>query len=737
MTHPVHFVRLFAALTLAPAPVFAQIYVSPQGSDGAAGTESHPVRTLAAAVARARSERVASPDRDQRIILRGGTYRLRAPLVLGLKDSPSPGHTLTFAAAPGEQPLISGGEPVRNWRALTPEETPADLPPAARGHIWIADLADTKTGTWRFHALYDGFKLLPRARSPQYLSRQPHVGLMQRLQSRDVLPFPPGSIKRWSNLPDVEILARPNHDWVVDYLGLESLDEAAGIAHLNLQATYTVSGKFWVENILAALDGPGKWVLNTREGRLYLWAAGGSPGDAIVAPRIETLIRVEGEPDTQGNADRPAHGFRFEGLTFAHTDRDQWLTTDVSIQHDWEMWDKDDACLRFRVASDCAVTGCTFRSAGDNGIRADLFAQGLKIRSNLFYDLGAGGVLLCGYGPGTKDVNHGNEIVDNEFYRLGTLMWHSPAIFLWQSGSNLVAHNYIHDLPYNGIVLDGVRPRYFGVPTPKIPEPTFPPDLREDMHTMRWLEIGWARTIEDTLAFAHTRNNRIEENEVCDVMKVLKDGNGIYLSAAGKGNLLRRNVLYRMNGSPGIRTDDDQSYVSITQNVTIGGGIVIKDYNFTWNNILVDAPLTIISDRPDSRVELNVFVVRGPKPRFYAYDLVNGYFGNQRNDPMLANYNPHFKKIVPPKTDRNFFAVGDPAVATAFLRSMREKWGNDRSSRSGDAQFLDAVHGDFRFQTGSPAAALGIESVDTTQVGLLREPMRARLIRAGGALLPP
>lgn len=518
-----------ALLALGCARGLAQIYVSPSGDDGNPGRLDAPVATLERAVAIARAERARHPEEDQRIVLRGGVYRLGRPLVLGLADSPAPGRTLTFAAYPGERPVISGGAPVLGWRRLAAGETPPAVPAAARGRLWVADLPATLGGSWRFHALYDGFEELPRARSRQYISRRPHAGLSERLEDRDVLEFPPGSVKAWPDLADVEILARPNHDWLVNYLGISSVDTSAGTAQTTVPATYTLSGRFWVENVLEALDRPGAWVLDTRKGRLYLWPRGATPGGAIVAPRLETLIEVEGREACPGGEDRPARGFRFEGLTFAHTDRDVWQPADQGLQHDWDMWDKADACLRFRVARDCVVEGCTFVAAGDGGVRADLYAQGIRIDGNTFHDLGGGGVLFCGYGPGTKDVNRGNEIVDNEFYRLGRLTWHSPAVFLWQSGHNLVAHNYIHDLPYNGIVLDGVRPRFFGVATPKVPDPSYPPDLRENLHLMRWREIGRPRTVEATLPFAHTRDNVVSDNEICDVMKVLKDGNAIYL----------------------------------------------------------------------------------------------------------------------------------------------------------------------------------------------------------------
>jgi hypothetical protein len=443
------------------------------------------------------------------------------------------------------------------------------------------------------------------------------------------------------------------------------------------------------------------------------------------------LIRIAGRENCEGGADVPVTGIRLAGLTFAHTDRDVWTPTDAGIQHDWAMWDKDDACVRFRVARDCEIVDCSFEAAAGQGVRGDLFAQNIRIHGNTFRNLGAGGVLFCGYGPGVKDVNHGNEIVDNEFHHLGTLWWHAPAVLLWQSGGNRVANNYLHDLPYNGIVLSGVRPRHFAISTPKVPNPTFPPGLREDLRLIRWNEVGSPRLPEDILPFAHTRGNVIQDNEIHDAMQVLKDGNAIYLSSAGKDNVIRRNFIYNMGNSAAIRTDDDQSYCQITENVAFGVGIVVKDFNAAWNNIMVNGGLRITSDRPDSRIERNVFVSYAGSSPFYEVDVVNSYFGNAPNDTMLNNYNPDHKPVIPPKTDHNLYLTRHAEAATAFITEMKKTWGNDLQSVVAEPSFIDPAHGDFRFGVESAAAALGIKSVDTTHVGRLGEPMVGRLKRSG------
>jgi hypothetical protein len=704
------------------------VHVSPTGDDRADGTEGAPVATLPQAVKLARQQ---APGADAQIVLRAGVHRLDRTLMLGLEDSRAAGKTLGLEAYPGERPVVSGGVAIAQWRRLRSDEAPG-LPAMAREKVWVADLPAGPGGPVNFRALYDGFEPLARARSAEYKARGKPRGLADRLEDRDILEYPAGSIRRWENLEDVEIFSRPNHVWIVNYLSIAELDEKAGTVRTTVPATYTPTGRFWVENVPEALDEPGEWVLNTRERKLYLWPRGAEPGKAITYPVVRTLVRVEGREDYWGDKDEPARGFRFKGLTFAHTDRDVWTPTDAGLQHDWAMWDKDDACLRFRVARDCEVTACTFEAAAGHGVRADLFAQNISVKGSTFRRLGASGVLFCGYGPGTKDVNRGNEITDNEFHDLGTLWWHSPAVFLWQSGGNRVTHNYIHDMPYNAVVLSGVRPRHFTVATPKVPRPTFPPGIREDLRLMRWREIGYPRTVDEILPFAHTRGNLIEDNEIHDAMRVLADGNGVYLSSAGKDNVIRRNVIYGMGHAAAIRTDDDQSYCSLTENVTFGVGIVIKDFNATWNNIMINGGLRIVSDRPDSRVERNVYYSYVNSAKFHSVDVVNSYFGNARNDALLNNYNPNHKPIVPPKTDHNLFYCADRAAAEKFMADARSTWGSDLQSAFGDPRFRDAAHGDFRFGPDSPAAALGIQPVDTTQVGLLRDPMVQRLKREGG-----
>ena len=366
----------------------ATFTVALDGNDSNPGTFKKPFATIERARDEVRKLVAAGLKEDVTVFVRGGTYFLARTVVFGLADSGNQEHTITYAAYPGETPVFSGGVRISGWRRL---EDSAALPPAARGKVWVTDLPDTRGGKWRFHALFDGGELLPRARSDGFKpllddETEDFWGMpFATPEQKSLLRFPKGALRNWPNLDDVEIRIFPWGPWTINLLVLASVDEERGEATTNIPATYpmvAISGgvkpltpeegpelqkSAWVENVLEALDEPGEWVLNTHEGRLYLWPRGDSPGENITAPRLVELVRVEGRVDAEGPADMPVTHLVFRGLTFSHADRDVWTATDAGIQHDWEMYDKPTALLRFRATEHCLVDECRFTASGGTG----------------------------------------------------------------------------------------------------------------------------------------------------------------------------------------------------------------------------------------------------------------------------------------------------------------------------------------------------------------------------------
>lgn len=699
----------------AEAP-YADFYVSSSGSDTWSGRIAEPDRAGRdgpfATLERARDavrELKASKSSDIVVYIREGTYTLSETVVFGLQDSGEGEATITYAAYPGEQPVFSSGVVIDGWKKS--KGLLSGLPAEAIGNVWEASVEGD------FKTLYDSEGRLPRASSKGFI---PLKG-----GSRNRLHYPEGKLKNWSNVEDVEILVRPHHAWIMNILPLASVDEKTQMAHTSLDATYAMNRlhflpdteSCWVENVLDELDEPGEWVLNTREGKVYLWPRNESP---VLAPKLIELLRVEGEVDLQGPVDTPVRNLVFKGLTFMHGDRYLVDENDAGLQHDWDFLDKANAMVRLRGTENCVIEECHFTASGSGAIRLDLHAIGNTISSNHIEHLGGAGILLCGYGPGTKDVNRKNLIYNNHVRNIGEIYAHSPGIMLWQSGENRVANNLIHDTPYCGMILSGCMTHFFAKKG----------GGRELERTIRRHEITGIPSgddLEEVRPYLHTHDNLIEYNEIHNVMEIMGDGNGIYVRGAGAGNVLRRNYIHHlvtpMLMQAAIRTDGGQMDTFISENLIykcMAQGIIIKLNNKAENNIVADvlAPprgyYLSLREGPmtGASIQRNVFY-SVDKDTVFIDELPagDGRKTEDRRGRSLA-------RAQDAETDYNiYFSVKDSKLAKQTLENQQAK-GIDVHSVAVDPMFVDPENGDFRFLPNSPALKMGIVPIDVSKIGL-------------------
>ncbi|SMP55648.1 Right handed beta helix region [Neorhodopirellula lusitana] len=686
-------------------PHAADFYVSPQGSDAWTGTLAAPSTSgndgPFATLERARDAVRQSGKRssaDVVVLVRGGTYQLTQTVVFGLQDSGTNDSTITYAAYPGETPVFSSGQEITGWQKVT---VPLPrLPEAAQGNVWVASVSE------KFLTLYDDHGMLPRAQSERFVPSG----------SSTELRFPEGELKNWPNVKDVEIVVRPTRLWTMNVLPLVAIDEKARTARTAIPATYGMNKiGCWVENVLEELDKPGEWALNTQEGKVYLWPRGDSP---IMAPQLIELIRIEGEVDKQGPKDIPVRNLCFRGLTFKHGERYTLAKDDAGTQHDWDMFDKANTLVRLRGAENCVIEDCHFLHSGSGAIRVDLHGQQNTFSGNHIEHLGGGGILLCGYGPGTKDVNKKNVVSQNHIHHIGEIYWHSPGIFLCQSGENRVANNLIHHANYSGMIVSGIVTRFFTKQ-----------NKRESSRAIRWNEIRTLPknpSLEAIRPYLHTRNNLIENNEIHNVMQILGDGNGIYVRGAGAGNVIRGNYIHHLvssiNGQSGMRTDGGQMDTLFTGNLLYkcrSQGMTLKLNNRFENNIIAD----VIAPRGTY-----LKIVEGPMKG--ASNKRNIYYSTLADCTFVSEPGVGKGKVgedrrgrVPARmsdidSDYNiYYCKADNSRSDGVLRKLQAD-GVDTNSRANDPMFVDPENGDFRFQSDSPALEMGIVPFDLSKVGL-------------------
>jgi hypothetical protein len=677
-------------------------YISTKGDDNNPGTKGQPFVTLDHARDVVRRWNKTNATEDITIWLSGGEYRLSETLVFGLEDSAIPGQTITYAAIPGEKPIINSDVEISGWEKLKKE--PQGLSKVAKGKIWVASVPDSLAD---FKVMYNSQGMLPRARTKAIAHIRTSDQWVGPDEFQTTIPFVKGTTENLFNPQNAEIVVIPAAPWTMNILPVKSVDNAAGMVYLGAKATYALAAPrfymgpeaIWVENTFAGLDSPGEWVFDNDAKLIYYWPLDNKkPGSDIVAPRLIEMVRVEGSVDYEGPVDIPVRGLVFDGLTFTHGNRfNSSGQTGHGLQHDWERFDESTALLRFRGAEDCNVKNCTFINSGGTAIRLDLHAQNIQIYNNEISEIGGGGILLAGYGPGTKDVNKNNEISNNYIHHIGRLWWHSQGIWAWQSGHNLISHNTIHNVPYSAIAVTG------RIGWDKS-------GIREGSKSVRWNEVGsftGSESWEERERFMHGRQNIIENNDISEVMDIMQDGNGVYISGAGHGNIVRGNYIHdtpSMAAGEAIRCDDDQHETYIENNVvfrygTHGIGICSKGRNHIFNNIVACPP---------NRVNRGMLSLEPTNEMINAGSRIfhNIFYATQGEQPFV--FLDGIRKVISTiQIDRNiYFNSSDPNAANDYLEWARKN-GREEKSIQNDPMFEDVENGNLQLKVNSPAIKLG------------------------------
>ncbi len=741
---------------------FADFYVSTVGNDQWSGKLSEPneARTDGpfATVNRAKKAvRLIKKDmyRNIFVLIRGGEYQLSSTEVFTTLDSHYDSFQIVYKAYPNENPIFSSDQKITGWQLA---KSVTNLPAKAKGKVFVAKMPEIPLGKERFYTLFDNGKLLTRARSNGFEPTKVMAGgdgggvdwKGMVNSDRNSLWFPAGMIKNWTNLSDIEIFVQPNVGYVTNYLTLSSVDEKSGVAQTDLPATYPMGkidkhlhamdgGSCRIENVIDYLDSPGEWVVNTKEKLVYYWPENGTPGH-VTFPQLANYILVDGH-ESGGIVRNVA----FKDLTFTRAEREVITSEDIGLQHEWDMWNKSNAMVQFRDAEYCELSNCRLTNSGGAGVRLDLHAQSNVIKNNLIDYVGGTGILLCGYGPGKLNVNKSNRILNNQIHHCGEFYYQSNGIMVSQSGENIIQNNKLHHLPYDAIVLSGTRPMFF----------LLKGQNREQVGSLRTDEIApEALYQDDTLQYNfnnfvyytqwpksspyfHTRNNIVEDNEVFLVMQKCFDGNAIYLSDVGDGNIIRRNYIHHLNGvgmQQAIRTDAFIKNTTVSENVIYncnGGGINLKYYeNNAYNNIIADIHDIVYENSAGktNRMFIGYFSImdvftRDKMPPYTNCTIQNNIFYK------VASHNTFYRqgsikgkltelKLEECNIDKNlYYDVNLKDHGNSALTYYQTR-GADKNSIIGDPLFRDIKKGDFRLNENSPAYKLGFKDIDMKRIGI-------------------
>jgi hypothetical protein len=669
-----------------------EFHVSPGGSDQGNGTAKAPFATIERARDAVREWKRASGGTLKAPVtvwLHSGVFRLTRTLEFTPEDSGTEACPVTYRAASGEKPVISGGREVSGWKEVT----------VAGKRLWAAEIADVRDGKWYFRQLWSGDQRRTLARNPNQgffrISAVPDMdpkASYQTAQKR--FQFAPGEIARWENLDDVEVVLATF--WVSVRRHIAAVDTDARMVTLEYPNTHRLTdgfgnppelARYYAENAFELLDSPGEFYLNRKTGVLYYMPMPGEKVGAtrMVAPVLEQLVNVEGDPRTGAFVEY----VHFRGLTFAHAE--WWMPrNDPSGFYQRQGSAPVPGAIRFYGARHCAFEACTVAHVSQHAIHFSRGCERNRVVGCEIFDTGTGGIRVGEadrngrIAPDAKGVihdlpveeTHHMEITDNHIYSGGRLFHGSHGIWIGPSYGNMVAHNHVHDYYYSGI------------------------------------SVGWTWGTGKSVA----RDNIIEYNHVHDIGQGwLNDMGAIYTLGSQPGTVIRYNVLHDVRHSAyigrGVYFDEGSSNMLVEKNLiyntsTAGFGQSHGKGNVIRNNIFAYGR--------DAQLEPNGGnTAKRPVENNFTFERNIVYFEKDR--PILR-----MRWNDTDVTLRNNLYWQEGGGEIRFAKETWDEWrarGMDAGSLLADPMFVDPAKRDFRLKPGSPANKVGFEAFDLSTVG--------------------
>jgi len=660
-----------ASLLLLPLPGVpaAEIHLSPGGDDTNPGTVARPLATLTAAqkVARQLADREAVT-----VWLHAGVYYLPETLVFTAKDSGTKKSPVVYAAAPGEQPVVSGGERLQlDWKPF-------------RDGIFQAK---TPSGLVMDQLFVNG-QFQPMARYPNYDANAP------KFNGTAADAIAPARVARWSDPAGGYIHAMHQSLWgdmhwrILGKKADGSLDYEGGWQNNRPSAMHP---KFrFVEGIREELDAPGEWFHDAKAGVLYFIPP---PGVDLKTATMEA-VRLRHLVEFNGSKAQPVKFITLRGLTFRHAARTFMENREPVLRTDWTIY--RGGAVVFNGAEDATIADCDFDQLGGNAVFVNNYNRRITVRGCLIREAGANGVAFVGDpkavrngigwkghndfaaidrtpGPQTDNFPADCLVEDCLIAHTGRFEKQTAPVEIDMAQNITVRHCSIYDVPRAGINIgDGC---WGG-------------------HVIEFCDVF--DTVMETgdhgsfNSWGRDRFWKLHDVPAGELPKVS-------LLDVVKPNTLRNN-RWRCDHGWDIDLDDGSSHYVIYNNLMLNGGLKFREgfQRTATNNIIINGSL-----HPHAWFDNSGDI--------FIRNIVMGAYCPARMD--IAKWGSQM--------DSNLFTTSS-ADRTRFAKN-----GCDANSLVGDPQFVDAAHGDFRVKAGSPALKLGFVNFPMDEFGVCSPRLKA------------
>lgn len=531
-----------------PAAQALTFSVAPDGHGSACSPHDPCTLTTAQSKVRAAS---SGAHGDIDVVLAGGTYRLDRPFALDAAkgDGGQPGHGVSYEAAPGAHPVLSGGEQIQGWKE-------------GQGGVWAARVP---AGTDTRQLYVDGVRgIRARGAAP--------AGFVRTATGYTTSDT---ALDGWKNISDVQFGYTVG--WTEMSCGVASVSGTSVTMDQpcfdnSTKKPYGVNANLpdYVVNARELLDDPGEWYLDKPAHTLYYMPRPGQNLKAadVEMPRLQTLV------SGTGTKARPLTGLSFSGVSFAYggwtepngPDGFSEVQANMRLTGD-DAWEKQGSCDRYsstdpgtcpygnwtmtpgNVVFDhtegLTVTGSTFQHLGGAGLQLGRNVHDSTVKGNEFTDISGNGVEIGnGADADPADVSllpARNTVADNWVHNVAVEYTGGVGIFQSYTRDDVIEHNQVNDVPYSGI-------------------------------SSNW---GWGHTS------TKTAGNKILDNLVFDAMQQRSDGGGIYVlgqegATLADGLLISGNVVRNDDSAGGghaIYTDGGSENITMTGNAMFANGV--------------------------------------------------------------------------------------------------------------------------------------------------------------------
>lgn len=555
----------------------ADIWVSTKGSDLSDGSENNPKAGLHSALRQARElRRIGDPSISNgiNIIMKGGTYSLAETLLLRPEDSGTAESPTIIQAAKGENPVLSGGVVVKDWRKLS--KPLKGLPKKSEDRIMVADLPKFSGQDFDFRQVWvNGLKACPASDT--------NDENMLRILSVDsiskTIRIPLNGIKKFVKPSELEFFI--HQMWETAVLRVKAIEIHVNEAILSFYEPESTlefehpwpppvisdngNSVFRLSRAVEFLDEPGEWFHDKTKGKLYYFPKENEDMSIaeVVVPVLENLVNV------QGSKENPVRGIIWKGITFSHScwarpshqgyvplQAGMYLldaykltvpgTPDKSALENQAWIGRQPASVQLSDVRNTAFEGCTFKHCGAAGLDYLHGSFNDRVEDCTFSDI-AGSGLVAGkfsdpevethlpYTPkDSRELSQKMLIRNNLLFDIANEYWGCVGIIAGYVNDFTIEHNELHELAYSGI-------------------------------SVGW---GWTKTV------TNMKNNKIHANLIHHFGKHNYSCGGIYTLSSQPGTVITENCImdiYKpayVHADTGfyIYLDEASSYMTVKDN---------------------------------------------------------------------------------------------------------------------------------------------------------------------------